>query len=134
MSFRYTPDTLNLIRAWVRGGRGETFIARQLACTVPRLREICAKHEISLVTGGDTAVVDESADRFRTPAPLAPRLDPSRRKARADLKAVHFDIAVAAIRSLESEAVRRGTTAAVLAAACLELITEDDLFAAVLDT
>ena len=130
-AFRYTPDALVKIRAWVRGGRDPSWMARQLDCSMATLIMVCADHDIPLVP---KPVIGDAQPPLRVPdVPVEPRLDPVRRKLRRDVvvHAVHLDRH--ASDALAREAARRGTNATTLAAVVLEIIASDTLFAAVLD-
>lgn len=130
-AFRYTPDTLTKIRAWLRGDRSPDWIARQLDCSMATLIMVCAEHDIALVP---PSAIGAAQPPFRMPdVPTEPRLDPVRRKLRRDVvvHAVHLDRH--ASDAFAREAARRGTNAVTLAAVVLEIIASDKLFSAVLD-
>lgn len=131
-SFRYTILTVNLIRRHARGGLSASSIARLMECQVSTIEMICRKHEIEF------ACQPEAASLVPEPAvgapPVHPMLDPVRRRARNNLTGMRLEIGGGALTVIEREAARRGTTASILVARMAELIAQDNIFAAVLDS
>lgn len=130
--FRYTPATLDCIRAWLRGGRAVPWIARQLQWPPDTLRTICAEHGIALRP--EPAIAASADPPMRAPdLPPEPRLDAVRRRSRLDLRGITMAVTRETIAALEREAARRSTNATTLAAVILETIAGDALFVAILD-
>lgn len=120
------PTTFRRIRALVRHGYGPEDISVRLLCGLSPLKAFCVTHNIELVP-----VVD------------APSVSPVKTGADFDSApraSSNFTVTLGrgTIDAIEAEAVRRGTTAAKLAAKILLLVSAphergENLFAAVLD-
>src|SRR5919107_6449624 len=101
MSRRSLRPQLNQIRAWVRQGRTEAWIAHQLEVTVQQIQAF--KREQELEPDGDGAVTEEVDLRAEDDEAIAAELEAeAQRKAEEDAKA-----AEEAARKAEEEAAAK---------------------------
>lgn len=118
--FRFTRDVLKLIRRRVRARVAGPDIATELGCDYGTLRNVCAKHGISLrAQPGLPEPVERKPVRLNGIG--APRNE------------FCFPLSHHAKAVGQREALLRGVSLEVLAAVVFERIAQDDLFKAVLD-
>lgn len=121
------PTTIRRIRTLVRHGHHESEISVRLLVGLEPLRRFCAAHQIELTP----VVIDAPAL-----APLKTGADFDRKPRSPSLLSVTLEFGT--LDAIQVEAMRRGTTAAKLAAEILAIVAArhergDNLFAAVLD-
>jgi hypothetical protein len=126
--FRVTPQVLRRIRMLARQRLSLQYISSRVGCrSVAQLISIARQHQIDL-----NVQAPEPEDIATPPRPKPDRrIDPTRRRANGAVITLH--VAPSIVETFEREAARRGSTAEMVAAKCIELIAGDDLFTAVLD-
>lgn len=132
-SFRFTPRALAVIQRHARGRRSASSIAAIMGCETGTIENICRKHGVE-ISPRDGDEPEHMASRCPLTGNVDPLLNPNRRRARNNLTAVGIEIAGGALSVIEREAARRGTTSPILIARIAELVAQDGLFLAVLDT
>ncbi|MES2166593.1 MAG: hypothetical protein V4458_06110 [Pseudomonadota bacterium] len=105
--FKFTPQTLVVIKRDMKAGKSDVAIARLLGCEVTTLQMICAQHGIRRQSDS----VNELHQLSCIPVPVQNR----------------------SLRKIEQEAKRRGVTSFELSAKILNCVALDDMFSAVLD-
>ena len=118
---KFTPPTILQIRGWVDQGIAPSEIALKLGCTLGTLRVRCSQFGISLRRPCLNTRVD--GVRPANSPPMVP--DPPDQ--------LTVLVPRATLQHLRTQATAKGVSDSEFAAALLEKIAEDDLFAAVLD-
>jgi hypothetical protein len=116
-----TEDILAGIPVLVQQGLNAEAIAARLGCTVGTLRVRCSQAQISLRVPKDVKVVPM--------VPLVPAPKPPIQR-----RSYAFALSPVAMSRLRQRAEATGVTEAALVRNLLEMIAQDDLFDAVLDT
>jgi hypothetical protein len=124
-----TKNVMAGIPALVQQGLNAEAIAARLGCTAGTLKVRCSQAQISLRAPKEIKVVP------LVPAPEAPKPPKQKRSyAYAFALPTTLQLSRVAMSRLHERAEAMGVTEAALAATLLEMIVQDDLYDAVLDT
>ena len=125
-----TKDVMAGIPALVQQGLNAEAIAARLGCTAGTLKVRCSQAQISLRTPKEVKVVPLVP---LAPAPTPPKPTQSKR-CFAFAVPTTLQLSKVAMSRLRQRAEAMGTTEAAMATTLLEVIAQDDLYDAVLDT
>jgi hypothetical protein len=125
-----TKNVMAGIPALVQQGLNAEAIAARLGCTAGTLKVRCSQAQISLRAPKEIKVVPLVP---LVPAPEAPK-PPKQKRSYAFALPTTLQLSRVAMSRLRERAEAMGVTEAALAATLLEMIVQDDLYDAVLDT
>ena len=127
-----TKDVMAGIPVLVQQGLNAEAIAARLGCTAGTLKVRCSQAQISLRAPKEVKVVPLVP---LVPAPESPKPPKQKRSyAHAFALPTTLQLSRVAMSRLRERAEAMGVTEAALAATLLEMIVQDDLYDAVLDT
>jgi transposase-like protein len=125
-----TKEVLASIPALVQQGLNTEAIAARLGCTASTLKVRCSQNHISLRVPKEVKVVPMVP---LVPAPNPPK-PPKQKRCFAFAVPTTLQLSKVAMSRLRQRAEATGMTEAALVTNLLEVIAQDDLFDAVLDT
>ena len=125
-----TKEVLASIPSLVQQGLNTEAIAARLGCKVATLKVRCSQSQISLRVPNEVKVVP-MVPLVPTPKPPKP---PEQKRSYAFAVPTTLQLSKVAMSRLRQRANAMGVTEAALATTLLEMIAQDDLYDAVLDT